>query len=369
MIISNKNYLFKKHKQSYFFLKKIILIIIILKFLKIYNKNLNIFELKFKPIKKINNTILNSSDIHNLFLLEKKNLLDFITKNVGKNITVVKSIFLGQDFRFGNQLIIIYKTIFYCQILGCKKIFLENNYNWYIKNKIINKKYKMIIEPKNKKYINKYRTIIDKTDNIYYYLKYVKPKYRINLLRKEILKNLKIISIKQNDLFIYIRSGDIFIKPHPLYKQPPLCFYNKVIDNYIFEKIYLISENKNNPVINQLLKDYKNIIFNYNSLKIDISYLVNAYNIIGGASSTFLPRMMELNKKLHFLWTFEYKSYPLSENIKFKISSLYNIHVIKIFLMYSSNNYIQKMLIWKNTKEQRDLMINDNCPNPFVLIN
>ena len=227
----------------------------------------------------------------------------------------------------------------------------------------------MIIEPKNKNNINKFDTIIDKTHNFFYYSKYIKPILRINLLRKELIKNLKKISIEHNDLFIYIRSGDIFIKPHHYYKQPPLCFYKKVIDNFIFKNIYLIAVNKNNPVINQLLKYYPNIIYNFNSLKNDISYLVNAYNIIGGGYSTFFPRLMELNNNLLFLWTFVFKSYTSGQKIKFNMTYFYKIHEIKIFLLYSSNNYIQKMKIWKNTKEQRDLMVKDICLNPFVVVN
>lgn len=141
-----------------------------------------------------------------------------------------------------------------------------------------------------------------------------------------------------------------------------------MLDNYKFKYIYIISQNKNNPVINNLLKDYPNIIYNYNTLKIDISYMVNAYNIIGTAISTFFYRILEFNNNLHFLWNYVFKSYPINQKLKFKITNFYNIHDIQIFLLYASNNYIQKMIIWNNTKEQRDLMINDNCPNPFILI-
>ena len=77
----------------------------------------------FKEKKK--SKILKFSDFNKLILFEKKNLLNFISKSVGKNISVVKLIYLGQNYRFGNQLIIIYKIIFYNQILGCKKIFLK----------------------------------------------------------------------------------------------------------------------------------------------------------------------------------------------------------------------------------------------------
>ena len=283
-------------------------------------------------------------------------------------MTIVKSIFLGQKKCFGNQLKIIYKTIFYCQILGCKKIILDKNNNWYIKNKIINKRYKMVIEPNNKNNINIYNAIIDKTSNFFYYSKFIKAKFRINLLRKELMKNIPTIPINHNDLFIYIRSGDIFIKAYANYRQPPLCFYEKVLDFFPFNKIYLIAVNKNNPVIEKILKKYPNIIYNINYLKIDISYLVNAYRIIGGASSTFLSRMMEFNKNIQFLWSFKFKSFSFKK-YQFKIMNYHNnIDKKKIFLLFASNNYIQKMAIWKNTKEQRNLMINDDCPNPFVFI-
>ena len=333
------------------------------------NNIFNSINTIFKSFRENNNdTLINFSGVK-LILLEKKKLLEFMSKSIGKKITNVKYIFLGQNYHFGNQLIIIYKTIFYCQIIGCKKIILDKYNNWYIKNAIINKKYKMIIEPKNGYNLNKHSTILDRTTNFFYYRKYISPSFRINLLKKELIKNLLKISINYNDLFIYIRSGDIFIKPHPGYKQPPLCFYKKVLDNYEFQNIYLISLNKNNPVINELFNEYPNIIYNYNSLKKDISYLINAYNIAGGESSTFLPRTIEFNNNLHFLWTFEFKNYPFNQYKKFKITSFYNINKLKTFLLYASNNYIKKMEIWKNSKDQRDLMIKDNCPNPFVFIN
>lgn len=334
-----------------------------------YKKFIKKFELKIKPFTENKNyKLIKFLDFKKLILLEKKKLIELISNSVEKNITMVKSIFLGQKKCFGNQLKIIYKTIFYCQILKCKKIILDKKYNWYIKKRIINKKYKMIIEINKRKNINKFVTIIDKTSNFFFYSKYIQPTFRINLLRKELLKHIPKISVNYNDLFIYIRSGDIFIKPYRNYKQPPLCFYKKVLDYFIFNKIYLIAVNKNNPVIEKLLKNYPNIIYNFNSLKIDISYIVNAYNIVGGAYSTFLSRILELNNDINFLWTFKSKSFHFKKYLKFKLNSFYIINKAKIFLLFASNNYIREMAIWNNTKEQRDLMINDDCPYPFILI-
>lgn len=350
------------------FFKFIFLIIIIFYFL------LNEFKLKNNLIIKSyierkKNILIKFLDSYKLILLEKKELLEFLSKNVGKNITVVKSIFLGQSFHFGNQLIIIYKTIFYCQILGCKKIILDKNYNWYIKKDIINKNYKMIIKTKDRNLINKYDIIIDETTNFYFYYKYITPEVKINILRKEIINNLPKISINHNDLYIYIRSGDIFLEAHPNYRQPPFCFYKKVLENNKFKNIYLIAVNKNNPVINEILKNFPNIIYNFNSLEVDLSYLVNANNIAGGGTSTFLSNALELNNNSPFLWTFEFKNYSYTKYLKFNVISFYNISKLKIFLMYASNNYEKNMRLWNNTKIQRNLMINDKCTNPFVFIN
>ena len=45
------------------------------------------------------------------------------------------------------------------------------------------------------------------------------------------------------DLYIYIRSADIFAssKPRGLYIQRPLCYYLKVINDYEFRQIHLNS--------------------------------------------------------------------------------------------------------------------------------
>ena len=55
-------------------------------------------------------------------LSKKEKLLEFISKKVGKNVALVKYFFAGKKLRFGNKIAAIYNTIFYCQILGCRKI-------------------------------------------------------------------------------------------------------------------------------------------------------------------------------------------------------------------------------------------------------
>ena len=123
----------------------ILKIIIIILFNYYINNKKNLTQRKkliltfFKS--KNNNQLISKNITKKLVSLEKKELLHLISTHVGKKIKFVKSILINNNFRFGNKLILIKKIIFYCQILGCKKIILSNN-NWFIKNKIIIKNIK-----------------------------------------------------------------------------------------------------------------------------------------------------------------------------------------------------------------------------------
>ena len=82
-------------------------------------------------------------------------------------------------------------------------------------------------------------------------------------------------------MYIHVRSGDIFTHSiHKNYAQPPLCFYKKILYNYKFKKIFLLSNGEENPIIKHLIKEYPYIVFKINSIEVDISKLLHAYNII-----------------------------------------------------------------------------------------
>ena len=270
---------------------KIFINLTIILFLIFYNKNNPIImkEIYFKklPLKYLYLILKEKPKDENSLLIilyfnkERKYLLNYISKRVGNNIKSVYSIFIGQVLNFGNQLKLMNNAIFYCEILGCKRLVFNKKNIWFIKNKIFDKKYKMIIELGDKKnYINK-NILFDYSKFMYYYSKFIKPEFKVNILKKEILRNIPKIKCLYNDLIIFIRSGDIFIKAHRKYAQPPLCFYEKIIKYNKFNKIIIIAKDKNNPLINILLNKYSNIIYNKNSLKIDLGYLVNSYNLVG----------------------------------------------------------------------------------------
>ena len=187
--------------------------------------------------------------------------------------------------KFGNLLCSLNKLIFYCEIIGCKKILLDKKIFWFIKNKIQIKN-KITVDIIDKRKYNNSFGIFYNSSNLFLKFFKIKPEIRIKFLRLEIIKNLPRVKTNEKSLYIHIRSGDIFkARPNILYAQPPLCFYQNIINNYQFQKVYIISVNNLNPVINKLIKFYPNIIYKKNSLKEDISYLINAYNIVASISS------------------------------------------------------------------------------------
>jgi len=114
--------------------------------------------------------------------------------------------------------------------------------------------------------------------------------------------NLPKILTHPNDLHIYIRGGDIFNAHYNGYKeypQPPLCFYTTILKVFKFRKIIIISEDSLNPVIPELIHKNSLIKYTKHNIKIDISYLINSYNIVAGKSS-FLTSAIKFNDKLKF---------------------------------------------------------------------
>ena len=288
-----------------------------------------------------------------------------ISNIIGKKINFIHTIFLSSKLNFGNQIILINTIIFFCEILGCRRIILDKTHNWFIKRKIFYRKYNIILSVDDQKNIINKNIIIDKSTNFFFYARYIKPELRMKVIKSEILRNIPKYQTNPKDLFIYIRSGDIFIKGiNKFYSQPPLCFYKQIIENNKYVKIYIISKSLNNPVINELLKKYQNIIYNKNDIKVDIGLLVSAYSIVG-AVSTFINIIIRLNDNLKIYYEYNIDSLYAKINhfhhLFYKLPR--NINIIK---MKPSDKYLKYMKNWKNSKYQRKLMINENCTNNLV---
>ena len=297
----------------------------------------------------------------------RKKILKFFSKKLSKKIASIDNLYIDYILYFGNQLVLFNKAIFYCEIIKCKKIFLHPLNNLYIHNTINDKEFNLSIE------IAKSPTDYNNKLSTYYYPYYeflfIKPENRFSVFKKEILGNLPYVETNKKDLYIYIRGGEIFKEKSifDTYSQPPYCFYKAAIKNNKYDKIYLFSVDERNPVLKNLIRRHRNIIYKKIELKYVISYLANAYNIVGSISS-FITEIIKLNDNLENFY--EYDFYHIIEKIFHLHPLLYDFKRNYVtYLMKPSKNYLKYMFIWKCNRRQLFIMLRDKCPKNFEIIN
>ena len=133
--------------------------------------------------------------------------------------------------------------------------------------------------------------------------------------------------------------------------------------------IFLISNGHENPIVDILLKMYPQIIFIHGTILEDASILINIYNLILPVSS-FPYSLIRMNNNLRKIYIYDImveieKIFWYTTDYYFKSDKL-NIYKMKPSLRYEKEMKGK----WKNTKEQLNLMINENCLNSsLVLIN
>ena len=283
-----------------------------------------------------------------------------------KDINIINDM----TFAFGNQIAAFNKLIFYCEVIHCSKIYLPEDNNMYIKHTLYDNNLTIQVG-KEDSFVNA-TPITFLSPNFFYDFYTLKIENRVEVFKKEILSNLPLVDISKNDLIIHFRSSDIFQHINdfdyaPDYAQPPLCFYESILKNFTFSKIYIISVDEiYNPVIKKLREKYPDIIYNENPLEVDISYLARGYNIVGSISS-FLISSIKLNDNLKYLW--EYDIYPMSGRLFHSHHSINNEkRKYTIYLMEPSEQYKNKMVVWKSSEEQINIMLNDKCPQNFITI-
>ena len=341
------------------------------KFLSIKEKNeedqnnvLKFYENKFlKYFQSLKNI---SYDNTSLLKEYRDNILKLFSEKLSKNVTSIDNLYIDYYLKFGNQLALFNKVIFYCEIIKCKKIFVHPWNNFYIHNTINDQQFNLSIE------IAKKEEDYDSKLSTYYYPYYdfllIKPENRFSIFKSEILRNLPNVQTNQNDLYIHIRGGDIFRNTSLAldYSQPPYCFYNAAINSNKYDKIYIFSIDESNPVLNKLIRRHENIIYNKRDANYVIAYLANAYNIVGSISS-FITGIIKLNDKLKNFY--EYDIYHIREKIYHVHSSLYDFKKNYVtYLMKPSKNYLKHMFRWDCTRKQIYIMLRDKCPKKFEKI-
>ena len=312
-------------------------------------------------------TIFHNEKNKNVFKDEFLNLDSIKSQIEEKNLTSFETLY-GGNGNMGNALFIMNNLINICENIKCKNVIIPETLGDIIKNKIkINStKYKeneiTILPPSYKQKMN-ITLNIDGYLIFKYRYKDKKHKLFLDTVKDEVLNNLPKYKANPDDLYINIRSGDVFVNIiHGSYSQPPLCFYQKIIQENKYQNIYLISNGKENPLVDILLKLYPNIKYMHGTPIEDMSVLVNVYNLVLPISS-FPYAAIRFNDNLKNL--FIYDIMVESELINWYAEDYYFQNMkFNIYKMKPSSNYENIMKgKWKKSKIQLDLMINEECIN------
>lgn len=110
-----------------------------------------------------------------------------------------------------------------------------------------------------------------------------------------------------------------------------------------------MSNGHENPTVNTLLSLYPKIKFIHGTVEEDISVIIYSYNLVMPIS-TFPLTLVRLNNHLRKIFVYSLMNYDFKDEN------------FTIYKMEPSQYYLNKIQgKWNNTKEQKDLMINENC--------
>jgi len=141
-------------------------------------------------------------------------------------------------------------------------------------------------------------------------------------LRENIKLPLATESASEQDLYIHMRSGDIFHEPgwkwDNFYIPPPLIFYYNVIQSRKWQNIYIICEDTQNLCLSALFNKYPQIKWRQQSLNEDIKLILKAKNIVYGGG-TFVPSLLEFNKNVKLIYRVDYGLAPINSKIVHKL--------------------------------------------------
>lgn len=184
----------------------------------------------------------------------------------------------------------------------------------------------------------------------------------IKLVNSYILVNPNGSILADNHLVIHIRAGGIFTNKKVYLDdgQPPLSFYLNILNSHDWKQVTLVSENGSNPVWRPLINHCKGRfpceVREGMALRDDIGFLLRASTFVP-AYGTFASGISCLSPYWKKVITFD-SPFPSWGNHNF------------ICEMWSDQEgiYREKILSrnWRNTSEQRDMML--NYPSSFIIL-
>ncbi|WP_318285998.1 discoidin domain-containing protein [Limnospira fusiformis] len=258
-------------------------------------------------------------------------------------ISDITAVFIEKPGRFGNSIIQLSNAYQVAKSIGVYKIYLPNF--WYIKSGTTNTQSGFEIINVNTPDFYHEKIVLEGMFFDYQVWSKLAPKSisppntYLNMIDLGEAFNLKHSQpLNQQDLVIHIRSGDIFKNPHLNYGQPPLSFYQKIIQHQSWHSINLVFEDKLNHIIEPLIDFCQSqctvVRQMSNDLRADIEYLLRAKTLVASRGS-FCPAIATISKNLETVYYFEGS---------FSVFSLDNPNVSCVRVIDKKGTYKSKVL-------------------------
>ena len=261
------------------------------------------------------------------------------------SIQKVEDLVIVPSGRLGNNIRQLSNALYYCESLGCKTITVPNNF-WFVPDTFEYKEYKILVrKAETNKTIDLCKAGDKKTFCTKIGLYYgVRPEPRVSVFKDYFLEQIPPVVVDKNALYIHIRGGDIFKaeKPNWRYSQPPLCYYTEAIRAKNFSHVYVISEDRLNPVVEALEREVNATVIN-GSLESDIAYILGARHYVM-SKGTFSRELLLFSEQKDSLYSWGYPVYGQA--------SVYNVPTLE---------YKFKFTKWQNSKAQRQAMMEMKC--------
>lgn len=157
--------------------------------------------------------------------------------------------------------------------------------------------------------------------------------------------------LPMDTLVIHIRSGDVFgERPHHSLGQPPLSFYEKVLEHARPQNVVLVYEDALNPVIPELHARLESLSVAYSvhsgDLRSDLQLLLSARQLVTG-NGTFGQALLALSPNIE-------RWYDFGEGRE-RFPSARRRLVVSI--TDREGDYVGALGRWENSPVQRDLML------------
>jgi hypothetical protein len=157
--------------------------------------------------------------------------------------------------------------------------------------------------------------------------------------------------LPMDTLVIHIRSGDVFReRPHHSLGQPPLSFYEKVLEHSRPQNVVLVYEDTLNPVIPNLQARLESLSIPYSihsgDLRSDLQLLLSARQLVTG-NGTFGQAVLVLSPHIERWYDFGEGKERFPTSRRRSVVSITD----------REGDYVAALGRWENSPRQRDLML------------